>query len=380
MRSAPLAAAIWLAAMATAALASGEPRRSTTSRPGANALPGSGPNGRARRAATGGPKFAAAIVAVLEEADSQKLSPADLQASVLKELNLDAGEEEEIAAAYAAALEELERKGVIKYNGAGTRIKLEDDRDDEKDKGESGGSKRDDDDEDSKDGGKDDDEDQEDSPDYQLEPEDGTDPTAGTGPDSDQDGVADAAEDAAGTDPTDPDSDRDGATDGQEAGAGTDGLDPADTPAVGDQDGENVGDALEEIMGTDPADPDTDNDGARCVGFLLRLFPPCFFFFLICCQLWFSRKLFVFYFNSLLPFLYFYIPATLRSSRPGPTGPTPPTPRPSPMAMGMASAMPWTRPSARSPGPVVAPTEGPVVAAAAAEVLSVTSSATLSAT
>ena len=266
MRSAPLAAAIWLAAMATAAVASGEPRRSATSRLGANALPGSSsPNGRARRAATGGPKFAAAIVAVLEGADSQKLSPADLQASVLKELNLDAGEEEEIAAAYGAALEELERKGVIKYNGAGTRIKLDDDRDDSKDKGESGGSKRDDDD-DSKDGGKGDDEDdKEDSPDYQLEPEDGTDPTAGTGPDSDQDGVADAIEDAAGTDPTDPDSDRDGATDGQEAGAGTDGLDPADTPAVGDQDRENVSDALEEIMGTDPADPDTDNDGARYV-------------------------------------------------------------------------------------------------------------------
>ena len=262
--------------MATAATASGEHRRSA-SRLGATLLGST--NSRDRQAANPNPgdaqaplgrhlgevpnlsKFAAAIVTVLEDSDSQKLPPGDLQASVLKELNLDDDDgdnagEEEIAQAYDAALEKLERKGVIQYNSAGTKIKL-DELDDDKDKGESGGSKRDGDDDDSKDGGKDDDKDKEDSPDYQLEPENGT--------DSDQDGVADEAEDAAGTDPNDPDSDRDGATDGQEAGAGTDGMDPADTPDVSDKDMENVSDVLEEIMGTDPADPDTDKDGARYV-------------------------------------------------------------------------------------------------------------------
>ena len=259
-------------------------------------------------------KFAAAIVEVLEDADSKKLPPDDLQASVLKEMSLDdtgcVHEDEEIADAYDEAMEKLERKGVVKYNSSGTKVKLDelqvkeggnrrsdpyggggnnkdkdddddDDKDDSKDKGESGGIKKDDDD--SKDGGKDDDDkDDNDSPDYQLEVEDDTDggkddggkedtetggipvPTTAD-PDSDQDGVADAAEDAAGTDPNDPDSDRDGATDGQEAGAGTDGLDPADKPEVSDKDMENVSDALEEIMGTDPVDPDTDKDGARCV-------------------------------------------------------------------------------------------------------------------
>ena len=262
MRSAPLAAAAWLAAMATAATASGEHRRSASRRLGA--APIGSPNRRLGEVPSLS-KFAATIVAVLEGADSRKLPPGDLRASVLKELNLDddSAGEEEIAQAYAAALEKLERKGAVRYNSAGTKIKL-DELDDDKDKGESGGSKRDDDD-DSKDGGNDDDDDKEDSPDYQLEPEDGTGPAAG--PDSDQDGVADAAEDAAGTDPTDPDSDRDGATDGQEAGAGTDGMDPADTPAVSDQDRESVSDVLEEIMGTDPADPDTDKDGARYVSY-----------------------------------------------------------------------------------------------------------------
>ena len=252
-----LLAAACLAVIASSALADEHraPKRST-SRLGATTL---GSTNRRLGEVPNLSKFAATIVAVLEDSDSQKLPPGDLQASVLKELNLDDDDddddagEEEIAEAYDAALEKLERKGVIQYNSAGTKIKL-DELDDDKDKGESGGSKRDD---DSKDGGKDDDKDKEDSPDYQLEPENGT--------DSDQDGVADAAEDAAGTDPNDPDSDRDGATDGQEAGAGTDGMDPADTPDVSDKDRENVGDVLEEIMGTDPADPDTDQDGARYV-------------------------------------------------------------------------------------------------------------------
>ena len=250
-----LLAAACLAVIASSALADEHraPKRST-SRLGATTL---GSTNRRLGEVPNLSKFAATIVAVLEDSDSQKLPPGDLQASVLKELNLDddGGEDEEIAEAYEAALEKLERKGVIRYNSAGTKIKL-DELDDSKDKGESGGSKRDDDD-DSKDGGKDDDKDKEDSPDYQLEPEDGT--------DSDQDGIADEAEDAAGTDPNDPDSDRDGATDGQEAGAGTDGMDPADTPDVSDKDMENVSDVLEEIMGTDPADPDTDKDGARYV-------------------------------------------------------------------------------------------------------------------
>ena len=308
-----LLATVWLVAVASSALASEHPR----STPRLGAAPLSTNRHLGCRHLTEVPslsKFAAAIVEVLEDSDSQKLPPDDLKASVLKEMGLDdaakgcVNEAAEIDDAYDAALEKLERKGVIKYNSSGTKVKLDelevkeggnrksdpyggggnnnkdkdedDDKDDSKDKGDSGGSGSG-----SEDGGKDDDKDKEDgdkdkgdSPDYQLEVEDGTetdgtesggtdgeagttDPTAG--PDSDQDGVADAAEDAAGTDPNDPDSDRDGATDGQEAGAGTDGLDPDDTPDVDDQDMENVSDVLEEIMGTDPADPDTDKDGAR---------------------------------------------------------------------------------------------------------------------
>ncbi len=73
-------------------------------------------------------------------------------------------------------------------------------------------------------------------------------------PDSDGDGLADAAEEQYGTDPNDPDSDNDGLTDGEEVELGTDPLDP-DSDDDGLTDGEEIG------LGTDPLDPDTDGDG-----------------------------------------------------------------------------------------------------------------------
>jgi len=48
--------------------------------------------------------------------------------------------------------------------------------------------------------------------------------------DSDADRLADADEDAAGTDPSTPDSDGDGYYDGDEVNLGTDPLDPASFP------------------------------------------------------------------------------------------------------------------------------------------------------
>ena len=90
---------------------------------------------------------------------------------------------------------------------------------------------------------------------------DGTDPTDGAV--SDKDGVNDATEEAAGTDPNHPDSDKDGASDGEEAQNETDGLDPNDKPDVPDEDAEGVSDGLETIMDTEPTNPDTDGDGAR---------------------------------------------------------------------------------------------------------------------
>ena len=100
---------------------------------------------------------------------------------------------------------------------------------------------------------------------------DGTDPWDGCDPDplsgacdADGDGLTADEEAAAGTDPANPDTDADGIDDGQEY---TDGSDPTDTcdpdPSVDacDRDGDGLENFLEEIIGTDPTNPDTDEDG-----------------------------------------------------------------------------------------------------------------------
>ncbi len=69
------------------------------------------------------------------------------------------------------------------------------------------------------------------------------------GPDTDGDGLSDAAEMARGTDPNDPDSDDDGLSDGDEVARGTDPLNP-------DSDGDGTNDGDEVFLGTDPLNPD----------------------------------------------------------------------------------------------------------------------------
>ncbi|MFH1529163.1 MAG: choice-of-anchor L domain-containing protein [Pseudomonadota bacterium] len=77
--------------------------------------------------------------------------------------------------------------------------------------------------------------------------------------DDDDDGLSDADEDAAGTDPLDRDTDGDGIEDGEEVVAGQDGFvtDPLD--ADSDDDGVSDGDEID--RGTDPTDRDSDDDG-----------------------------------------------------------------------------------------------------------------------
>jgi len=104
---------------------------------------------------------------------------------------------------------------------------------------------------------------------------DGTNPVFGNGADDaaadpDNDGLSNAQEAVLGTNPSDPDSDNDGIDDGAEVG--NDGIvDPTDTdPLDADSDGDGLGDGAE-IVGqdgspnngdeTDPLNPDTDNDG-----------------------------------------------------------------------------------------------------------------------
>ena len=79
----------------------------------------------------------------------------------------------------------------------------------------------------------------------------------GSRTDSDDDGLTDKEEEELGTDPNDPDSDNDGLEDGVEVDdEQTDPLDP-DTDDDGLRDGEEVNN-----YGTDPLDPDTDNGGS----------------------------------------------------------------------------------------------------------------------
>lgn len=72
--------------------------------------------------------------------------------------------------------------------------------------------------------------------------------------DADEDGLADEAERAIGTDPESPDSDRDGVDDGSEKDAATD-------PNAVDTDGDTIPDGREPEIGLDPTNPDTDGDG-----------------------------------------------------------------------------------------------------------------------
>ncbi len=74
--------------------------------------------------------------------------------------------------------------------------------------------------------------------------------------DCDGDGVSDAQEEEAGTDPKNADTDGDGLSDGDERRWGTD-------PLSGDTDGDGLGDATEVQggVGTDPGNADTDGDG-----------------------------------------------------------------------------------------------------------------------
>jgi hypothetical protein len=92
------------------------------------------------------------------------------------------------------------------------------------------------------------------------------------GPDADHDGISDADEHRAGTDPHNPDSDGDGIVDGREVANGTDPQNPdsdgdgvidAQDPVPGQQDVDNDGltDGVEIALGSDPQNPDSDGDG-----------------------------------------------------------------------------------------------------------------------
>ena len=101
----------------------------------------------------------------------------------------------------------------------------------------------------------------------------GTDPLK---PDTDGDGLTDGQENVLGTDPKDQDTDDDGLLDGNDpfpfdpfeiADLDRDGI-PDDIDD--DDDGDNVKDAVEIGLGTDPRNPDTDGDGLNDGSELLR--------------------------------------------------------------------------------------------------------------
>lgn len=92
-------------------------------------------------------------------------------------------------------------------------------------------------------------------------------PNPNAGPcDQDGDGLTNAEEATAGTNPTNPDTDGDGINDGNEITGATDPLDPCDPPNASpgcniDTDGDGLLDSQETTLGTDPNNPDTDGDG-----------------------------------------------------------------------------------------------------------------------
>ncbi|MFT6045670.1 MAG: hypothetical protein ACI9WC_001371, partial [Arenicella sp.] len=116
-------------------------------------------------------------------------------------------------------------------------------------------------------------------PDGPSQPADVCDPDLNAGAcDQDDDGLTNAEEATAGTDPTNPDSDGDGFNDGEEVT----GVDDPSTPAVPDgpsepadicdpdpnvgacdQDDDGLTNDEEAILGTDPTNPDTDGDGLK---------------------------------------------------------------------------------------------------------------------
>lgn len=79
--------------------------------------------------------------------------------------------------------------------------------------------------------------------------------------DLDGDGLTDAEEATAGTDPADDDTDDDRLTDGTEVSNGTDPLAGGDDIFDPDTDGDGLTDGEEGLLGTDPLDADTDGDG-----------------------------------------------------------------------------------------------------------------------
>ncbi|MDX9795090.1 MAG: LamG-like jellyroll fold domain-containing protein, partial [Kiritimatiellia bacterium] len=76
--------------------------------------------------------------------------------------------------------------------------------------------------------------------------------------DPDEDDLSNHQECQTGTDPQDPDSDDDGMPDGWEEGQG---LDPLSDDAAGDPDDDGLSNLQEHQIGTGPLDPDTDDDG-----------------------------------------------------------------------------------------------------------------------
>ncbi len=85
-------------------------------------------------------------------------------------------------------------------------------------------------------------------------------PTKESFKDSDGDGLYDFVEQRLGTDPNDPDSDHDGVPDGQDK-APTDSTISERVSKLKDSDNDGLYDHTEGMLGTDPSDKDTDGDG-----------------------------------------------------------------------------------------------------------------------